>query len=294
MAEQGTINKTVQDTLAKHNSQLITLDTRVTQCETDIAAIKDEISTIKNDIADLKKDVKGLLARVQSITYIPKYADGIELVEFTSEDIRTQATAKDLTLRFDIHPADCADSIALAYEKSLKNTNLTSPLKVRAVYTLTRAAAGESVNLTITGVSEEKDKSTQKSTGVLSVTVSPATLGTEFFQGTLEASLIVSVSTGYSNIQSDYIRLAVGGDDNSQVTNYYSTIPFTIKSLGTTSVSLVKDGSPADITLEYRKDAEDWAAYSIGTAIELANGNTLQFRAGEGGNSGFSKSTSIL
>ena len=289
--EQGTINKTVQDTLAKHNSRLISLDTRVTQCETDIAAIKDEISTIKNDIADLKKDVKGLLSRVQSITYVPKYADGIELVEFTSDDIRTQATAKDLTLRFDIHPADCADSIALAYEKSLKNTNLISPLKARAVYTLTRAAAGEAVNLTITGVSAEKDKSTQKSSGVLSVTVSPATLGTEFFQGTLEASLIVSVSTGYSDIQSDYIRLAVSGDDNSQVTNYYSTIPFTIKSLGITSVSLVKDGSPADITLEYRKDAEDWAAYSIGTDIELANGNSLQFRAGEGGNSGFSKST---
>ncbi len=211
-------------------------------------------------------------------------------MEFTSDDTQTQATVKDLTLRFDIRPADCADSIALAYAKYLKNTKLDSPLKARAVYTLTKAAAaGDFVNLDIKSVAAEKDQSTKKSTGVLSVTVSPASLGTEFFQGALEASLVLSVSTGSSDIQSDYIRLAL---NTSKVANYYSTIPFTIKSIGTTSVSFAKYGSPADIKLEYRKNDENWASYSIGTAVELANGNTLQFRAGEGGNSAFTDSNS--
>jgi predicted nucleic acid-binding Zn-ribbon protein len=283
---QGTINKTVQDTLAKHNSRLIALDSRVTQCETDIAAIKDEITKIKSDIADLQKDVKGLLSRVQSITYIPKYSDGIERVEYDE----STATATDLTLRFDVRPADCADSIVKAYEKYLKDQTLASPLKARAVYTLTKAAAaGDFVDLKINDVTAEKDESTNKTTGVLSVTISPANLGTEFFQGTLGASLVLSVSTGSTDIQSDYIRLTLSSQNSSKLTNYYSTIPFTIQSFGVTYVSLVKDGTPADITLEYRKNAEEWAAYSIGTEISLVGGNTLQLRAGEGGNSKFSK-----
>ena len=197
---QGTINKAVQDTLAKHNSRLIALDSKVTQCETDIAAIKDEISTLKNDIADLQKDVNALLARIQSITYIPKYSDGIERVEYDETD-----TAKDLTLRFDVRPADCADSIVTAYNKYLKDATLTSPLKARAVYTLTKAAAaGDFVDLKITGVTAEKDESTNKSTGVLSVTISPTDLGNEFFQGTLGASLVLNVSTGATDIPTNW------------------------------------------------------------------------------------------
>ncbi len=288
---QGVINKTVQDTLTSHNSRLLALNTRVTKCETDIAAINDEISKIKEDIAGLKDDVSAILSRVQSITYIPKYADGVERVVYTAGT----ATAEDLTLRFDIHPADCADSIVKAYDKYLKDTKLASPLTARAVYTLTRAAAGDFVNLGITSVTAEKDPSTQKSTGVLSVTVSPATLGNEFFQGALEASLVLSVSTGSSDIQSDYIRLALSRKANSQVDNYYSTIPFTITSIGATSVSLGRYKSTQsnakieytgedDIALEYRKNSGDWTSYSLGKAISLADTDSLQFRSGESGN----------
>ena len=64
--------------------------------------------------------------------------------------------------------------------------------------------------------------------------------------------------------------------------------PFTITSTGSTSVAINKIGSPADITLEYRVDSRDWAAYTIGTGVELADGQALQFRAGEDGNSSFS------
>ena len=288
---QGTINKTVQDTLAKHNSRLIALDSKVTQCETDIAAIKDEISTIKNDIADLQKDVKGLLSRVQSVTYIPKYADGIERVEYDET-----ATATDLTLRFDIRPADCADSIVLAYSKYLQNTTLASPLKARAVYTLTKAAAaGDFVDLTIKSVTAEKDESTNKSTGVLSVTVSPVSLGPEFFQGTLGASLVLSVSTGSTDIQSDYIRLAVSRVENSSSAEYYSTIPFTITSVGATSVALsryvgwTETNTDVNIKLQYRKNSGGWTNYTVGNIISLSDTDTLQFRPGTStGNSTFS------
>ena len=68
----------------------------------------------------------------------------------------------------------------------------------------------------------------------------------------------------------------------------YNSEPFTITSVGNTTVALVKEGTPADITLEYRTGGTDWATYIIGTEISLSDGSLLQFRAGEGGNSTFS------
>ena len=72
----------------------------------------------------------------------------------------------------------------------------------------------------------------------------------------------------------------------------YNSEPFTITSVGNTTVALVKEGTPADITLEYRTGGTDWATYTIGTEIPLSDGAILQFRAGEGGNATFSSTTS--
>ena len=68
----------------------------------------------------------------------------------------------------------------------------------------------------------------------------------------------------------------------------YSREAFTITSTGSTSVSINKNGSPADITLEYRKGTDSWTAYTIDTEVDLSNGECIQFRAGEGGNESFS------
>ncbi len=69
----------------------------------------------------------------------------------------------------------------------------------------------------------------------------------------------------------------------------YNNEPFTITSVGNTTVAFVKEGSPADITLEYRTVGTDWSTYTIGTEISLTDGAILQFRAGEGGNASFSE-----
>ena len=82
----------------------------------------------------------------------------------------------------------------------------------------------------------------------------------------------------------DYVGAVSGEID-------YFKEPFTITSAGETSVSFVKNGSPADITLEYRKNSDDWAAYTIGDAVALADGDALQFRAGEDGNATLANST---
>ena len=73
-------------------------------------------------------------------------------------------------------------------------------------------------------------------------------------------------------------------------TAVYSSEAFTITSTSSTSVSINKYGSPADITLEYRKGTDSWTPYTINTVVNLLNGECIQFRAGEGGNESFSTS----
>lgn len=87
----------------------------------------------------------------------------------------------------------------------------------------------------------------------------------------------------------------------------YSNEPFTITSHGSTAVALVSNYSPKAISLEYKKGDGAWTEYTIvdrndfyydnqviGDPIELADGETLQFRAGEGGNDTFSQSSSYV
>ena len=66
--------------------------------------------------------------------------------------------------------------------------------------------------------------------------------------------------------------------------------PLTFTSTGSTSISLKKKGSPDAIILEYKVDDGEWVSYTVGDAIELADGQKVSFRAGEGGNSTFSRS----
>ena len=67
--------------------------------------------------------------------------------------------------------------------------------------------------------------------------------------------------------------------------------PFTITSTGTTSVAINKSNTPNDIVLDYKKGDGDWTSYTIGNSIDFTDGQTLQFRAGVGGNATFSGNT---
>ncbi len=73
-------------------------------------------------------------------------------------------------------------------------------------------------------------------------------------------------------------------------TEDYTQQPLTFTSMGETVVSITQNGSPEDITLQYRTDAIDWTAYTVGKEITLTDGAELQFRAGEDGNTTFSSS----
>ena len=67
--------------------------------------------------------------------------------------------------------------------------------------------------------------------------------------------------------------------------------PLTFTSTGETSISLVKEGSPDVVSLEYCLNGGAWTAYTVGDAIALADGEKVSFRAGANGNTRFGKSS---
>ncbi len=191
----GVIGKAIQSKIDDVTEDIETLSASIKTCEDDIAAIKNDITDIKADIESLKTDIKNTLRNLTSISYIPAYSDHIERVEYEvieSYSIKN-AEAKDLTLRFDVYPATSADSIAVAFGKD------ATILSARAVYTRTRANAGDFVSLKI--------KSATANEGVLSVVIPAPELGNEFILGKLSSSLILRVDTGTNLIQSEYIPL---------------------------------------------------------------------------------------
>lgn len=99
---------------------------------------------------------------------------------------------------------------------------------------------------------------------------------------------IMKISTSDSQTITRSSLLNMQEMDYVGVTNYHKE-PFTLTSTGETSVAIVKNGSPEEITLEYKSGTRDWAAYTIGSAIDLSDGESLQFRAGINGNANFSK-----
>ena len=71
---------------------------------------------------------------------------------------------------------------------------------------------------------------------------------------------------------------------NYEVPDINLSKPITFTSSGSTNVSVQKNGTPDDITLEYRIGDNEWASYTIGSGIALTDGESIQFRAGAGGN----------
>lgn len=55
--------------------------------------------------------------------------------------------------------------------------------------------------------------------------------------------------------------------------------PLKFTSTGSTSLKLVKNGSPATVNMECSKDCRTWSSYEIGSPIDLTDGETVFFRA---------------
>ena len=140
------VNKSIDDKVTKVQNAVDALTVKVADLEKSVQAISNDLNTLKNSVKDLEDRLN---ARIQSISYIPTYADRVEEVYFT---IGKLSYIKDLTLLFEVMPHDMAQKITVDQVSS------------QATYPQTRAASLTSFK--VKSVSGDAD-------GILTVVIDP-------------------------------------------------------------------------------------------------------------------------
>ena len=175
------LNTRIDNEVATINTAINTLTARVTTLEEEVVAIKQQIAKILSDIADMKEDIANLIARIQSVSYVPKYSDGIATMDYGTK-----------TAEFDflVSPKSAVAELAKVWN---------SALSVQAVYTQTRAV--EFINLPITEFVADN------SNGVISIKVSGTNLSEAFYTEQQDAKAMLQISDGNSSLTSEYISM---------------------------------------------------------------------------------------
>lgn len=169
---------------AKLASEIAKVEDKISGLKTEVESVKSSLAALEDRVARLEE----IVSQITSISYIPRYADGAERVEYTRDAL--DIIPGDVTLRFDVHPASAASEIAANWE---------SVLSARAVYTLTKADAGDFVDLKVKGATAEN--------GVLAVTVSAEGLNKDFILGNISAAASLKVTASENNAVSEYVKL---------------------------------------------------------------------------------------
>lgn len=190
----GELRDHVASEVAAINEIITALTERVTALEKEVKNIKVSIYNIQGDISVLQEQVAAILSRIQSISYVPKFADGNATMYYTNSN--GVITAGNATLDFELQPASTAIELLSVWETALS---------AKAVYTLTRAA-GDFVNLTI--------ESATATDGILTVVISGKNLEEGFFRSEISANVRLQISDGNNQISSEYVNMVPWTTDN--------------------------------------------------------------------------------
>ena len=179
----GVINQKIANEIAAVNKRI----------DEEVAAINAKIATLEAQVNKNTEDIAKLLARIQSVSYIPTYSDGEATVKYAGNISR-------VTLDFEISPKDAVAELAKVWQ---------SAVSVKAVYTQTRAVSFVEMPIVAFGADTQN--------GVISVTVSGENLSAEFFSGTQEASVALAISDGNSSVTSDYIPMVAAEKIDNEI-----------------------------------------------------------------------------
>ena len=172
-------NATVESKIDAANALIQQLSGRIGNVEIEVNSIKQQMSAILAEIAQLKSKLAELMGRIQSVSYIPKYADGKACV--------IDGIAE---LDFKVAPKSAVTDIV---------ANWQSVLSVNAVYTITRAVTF--VDMPVLSVEGDG------ANGVITVKVSATGMSEAFYNGTQSASVALTLTDGNNEINSDYFQL---------------------------------------------------------------------------------------
>lgn len=182
------LNSRINDEIKALNETIDNLTVRVETLETEVKNLKATISNIQTDIEELNGKVDALTNRIQSISFVPDYSDGRATMSYTLSG--GMIVPGSVTMRFEIQPASLAEKIADVWK---------DVLSLKAVYTMTRASAGEMIELPISDVTS--------SDGIISVTASGSGIDEAYFRKDLSLNVRLLISDGNTQKASDYINM---------------------------------------------------------------------------------------
>ena len=189
------------------------IDTKVAAAIEDLTTEFDEkIDEIKKDYAKLIKDlqdqldalridVEDLLARMQSIVYVPDYNDGKITIDYAK--IGEGIVEGRQTIRYKVTPAECAEPLATLARTQTAEEPVLSYL-IEEVKIRTRA---EELVPTFTVVYAEAD---EKGNGFLTLTVETRNLGDDFYNNEKSYSVALLVTDGNNNRTTEYANCVPG------------------------------------------------------------------------------------
>lgn len=189
-ANNGVINKTIQDKIDTVNETTKGLTDRV-------ESLEKTVEKLNKAIEEIQKNLDKIISRLQFISYIPEYSDGSARVTYSVNGY--DVIPGSFNLRFEIKPDDIVKDIVNDWERMLS---------VKAVYTMTKASFGDFVDLKI--------KTAEADGNILKLTVSAEGLDDACFltrepdyslATSFSANVRLQISDGTSDAVSEYIRL---------------------------------------------------------------------------------------
>ena len=191
-SQLSTVNTRINSEVASINSAVAALNSRVATLESEVGNISQQINYILGEIARFKQTVSNLMNHIQSVTYIPKYSDGMATM---TKNVGVDEGVVELD--FQVSPKDVVADIA---------ANWQSVLSVKAVYTQTRAVSF--IELPVLSCLADA------ANGVITVTASGENLSDMFFDGVQQANTALYISDGNNSITSDYVKMLGWISDN--------------------------------------------------------------------------------
>ena len=169
----GVINSKIANEIATVNNRI----------NSEVATINAKLATLQTQVDKNTADIAKLLARIQSVSYIPTYDDGKATVKYNGN-------TSHVTLDFDVSPKDAVVELVKVWQNAVS---------VKAVYTKTRTV--KFIDMPI------REFETDVTNGVITVTASGENLLAAFFAGTQSVSACLAISDGNTSITSGYIPM---------------------------------------------------------------------------------------
>ena len=169
--------------------------------DTEVRTLITRIDDIETRLFSLENSVSALLKRIQSVSFIPRYADGkVEMKRVVGED---NGFAE---LDFMISPKDAVVELEQLWKEAVS---------VKAVYTQTRAI--DFVDLPILEFSADATN------GVVTVKVDGKNLDNDFYFNGKNASVALFISDGNNSVVSNYIPMMANTDTHLAAIHYTTT-----------------------------------------------------------------------